>query len=644
MTALAGLWGYGDAPEPAAACARMLRAQRLYGPDAPACRGEGDIAFGRGLYPLLPEDRFDRAPLSGGGGRFMLVADIRLDDRESLCADLGIGSGEAAAMADSAIAMRAFERWDEDALDRLAGDFALALWDRERRRLLLARDPFAQRPLHYHRAPGFFAFASMPRGLHALAEIPLAPDRQAMADFLALLPETGSESFFEGIEKVQGGHVVAVTPGGIVSRRYWRPRPATLRLKRPEDYAEAMREHMDRAVAARLRGCGGRVASHLSAGLDSSTVTATAARLMQPDGGKVTAFTSVPRPGFADPVMRGRFADEGPLAAQVAALYPNVDHVRVSAGGRSPLSGLDRAFFLYERPYLNLCNGVWADAIMDEAKARGHRVMLGAILGNASFSYAGFQRLPRLLARGRLLTLLRESRLLLRGGTHWESLAASTFGPFVPRPVWRAILRRKGRSRALTDYSALDSRLAEDPALLRRAAERGLDLSYRPVGDPVEARLSLLRGTDFGNYNKGVLAGWGIDFRDPAADRRLVEFCLSVPVDQYLRDGVPRALARAAFSDRLPPSLLAETRSGYQGADWYEGLLASQGEIRTEVARIAGCPGAGELLDTGRLARLAGAPPDGGWHSDAVIRDYRLALLRGVSAGHFLRKASGSNR
>ncbi|MFN3387870.1 MAG: asparagine synthetase B family protein [Allosphingosinicella sp.] len=643
MTALAGLWGYGDSPEPAAACARMLKAQRLYGPEAPASAAEGEVALGRALYPLLPEDRFDRGPVRGGGGRFLLAADVRLDDREGLADALGIGAGEAAALADSALVMRAFERWEEAALDRLAGDFALALWDGARRRLLLARDPFAQRPLHYHRGPGFFAFASMPKGLHALAEIPPAPDRQAMADFIALLPETGSESFFAGIEKVRGGHVVEVGPGGLVSRRYWHPPSATLRLKRPDDYAEAMREQMDRAVAARLRGCGGRVASQLSAGLDSSTVTATAARLLTGEGGRVTAFTAVPRPGFPDPGLRGRFADEGPLAAEVAALYANVEHVRVPGDGRSPLAGLDRAFFLYERPYLNLCNGTWVDAIMDEARARRHRVMLGAILGNATFSYSGLHALPRLLRQGRLVRLLREARLLLRGGSHWEGVAAAALGPFVPRRLWRAILRARGRERALTGYSAIHPTLAEDPALLRRAAERGLDLSYRPRADSIEARLSLLEGTDFGNYNKGTLAGWGIDYRDPAADRRLIELCLSFPPEAWLGDGRPRGLARQMLDGRVPPEVTSETRRGFQAADWHEALTASRARLREEIERLEAVPAAAGALDLPRLKRLVEQWPEEGWERIEVRNAYRLALLRGAAAGHFLRKASGSN-
>ena len=622
----------------------MLECQRAHGPGPARIESDPNVAMGKRLFAVLPEDRFDSGPLRGRDGTLLLVADIRLSNRDELIASLGLQPGRAAVMADAAILMRALEQWGEEALVRLAGDFAFVAWDHTLQRCLLARDLLGQRPLHYHRRPGFFAFSSMPRGLHALPELPRAPDRQAVADFLALLPEAASDSFFKGVERVPPGHIVKITRSGTTSRPFWSPPRRLLRLRRPEEYAEALRVELDNAVKAALRGAGPRVAAQLSSGLDSTAVTATAAQLLGHQGGSVVAFTSVPRRGFEDPGIRGRFADEGPLAAQVAALHPNIEHVLVTMEDRSPLDGLDRAFFLYERPYLNLCNGTWVDAINDAAKARRLPVMLGAVMGNATFSYGGHQLFPQLLLKGRWLRLIREIRLALRWGVHPESVVASLIGPFVPRALWRAILRMKGRDRALAAYSALHPNLATEPALLRRAAERGLDLSYRPKADPLEARLSLLRGTDFGNYNKGTLAGWGIDYRDPAGDRRLIDFCLSLPVDQFLRDGVPRALARSAFSDRLPAELLTERRSGYQGADWYEGVLRARPQAMDELERIRLCAGGADLIDTQRLLKLMSAMPQSESHTDAVVRDYRLALLRGISAGHFLRKATGSNR
>ena len=155
-----------------------------------------------------------------------------------------------------------------------------------------------------------------------------------------------------------------------------------------------------------------------------------------------------------------------------------------------------------------------------------------------------------------------------------------------------------------------------------------------------------MRRSDAGTGGKGVLAGWGLDLRDPTADKRLVEFCLSVPSEQYLKDGVSRSLAKRAFADRLPQAVLNDRKKGYQAVDWHEGVTAAaaSGEIAAELERLEACDPATRMIDVARLKRLVENLPRSGWHRDEVMRPYRLALLRGVSAGHFLRKASGGNR
>ena len=643
MTAIAGYWSFDDRPDAQTRCERMLKAQQIYGPEAPAIAVDGPLALGQRLFALAPQDRRRQTVATAPDSGALLVADARLDNRDELFDALGLGRADASGLSDSALLLRALERWDEEALDRIDGDFAFAYWNPRARRLLLARDFLGERPLHYGRGPGFFAFASMAKGLHVLPEVPMAPDNVAIAGLVALMPEDGSDTFFRGVEKVRAGHVVSVTRDGVRSERWWQPRLAPIRLKDPGEYAEALRDHFDRAVAVRLRGAGEAVASHLSAGLDSSTVTATAARLLAPAGGRVTAFTAVPREGYDGRSHPETIIDEGPYAARVAAMYPNIDHVIVRNGG-SPLAGLDRNFFLYERPMLNLCNTVWANRILDLARERRLSVLLTGTRGNMSISYDGMPMLTQLLARGRLVRLLRESAALVRNGTRLGTVGAQVFGPFLPTSLWRGIARLRGRGRKVTDYSALNAAALDACRLGERASERGLDLSYRPRRDPVETRLWVLRRVDMGNYNKGTLAGWGIDSRDPTADRRLIEFCLAVPAEQYLRDGTRRALARAAFADRLPASLLNERRKGYQAADWHEGLSAARGELEEELERIADCADARSTLDTDRLKRLTSDWPTAGWESAAAMQQYRQALLRGVSVGHFIRKASGSNR
>lgn len=231
MTALAGYWALRSAEDPREKCERILRAQRIYAPDPAAVRSDGSIALGRRLFRTLPEDIHDRGPVVGGGGRWTLVADVRLDDRESLCTALGIDAPTAERLADSAVVMRAVERWGDAAIPRLIGDFAIALWDRDRERLHLARDFLGQRPLHFHSASGFVAFSSMPKGLLGLPDVPTGPDELAVAEFLALIPEKRDASFFKGVKRVQPGEVVTFTASEFTCTRYWRYEPTPLRLK-----------------------------------------------------------------------------------------------------------------------------------------------------------------------------------------------------------------------------------------------------------------------------------------------------------------------------------------------------------------------------------------------------------------------------
>ena len=645
MSAFAGLWCFGGEGDAPAGCARMLRAQEVYGPDAGAQWDGPGISLGRRLMRTLPEDRFDRQPLSGAVGRFVLVADLRLDNRDELADRLEIPTPRAAGLSDAAILLAAIERWEEGCLDHLVGDYAFALWDNARRRLLLARDPLGWRPLHYHRGQGFFAFASMPKGLHALPEVPYAPDEEAVADFLAVLPETGTRTFFRGVERVEPAHVSMVTPASVASRRFWMPVRRSLSFPRPEDYAEKAREILDVAVRCRLRGVKD-VAATLSGGLDSSGVVATAARLLAPVGGRVIAFTGAPRAGYDGPCPPGRIADESAYAAATAAMYPNIEHIVVRAPNRSPLADLDRVFLYSERPMLAICNLAWQNEICAAAQRRNLGVLLGGSMGNLGLSYDAQTLLPELFSTGRWLQWLRTARALVKKrGWSWPHAVTETLGPWLPEAVWVWINKtRRGDDPNLFSYSAISRDRFRELDLRRASEERGKDMSARPQKDCFDERVWCLGRTDPGISVKGALASWRLDIREPLADIRMLEFCLAVPAEQFLREGTPRALARLALADRVPKLVIESRGSGMDSADWHERLTAARGEVAEEIERLAACAPAARALDLARLRRLVADWPSGGWERAEVSSPYRLALLRGLSAGHFLRRASGGNQ
>jgi asparagine synthase (glutamine-hydrolysing) len=469
--------------------------------------------------------------------------------------------------------------------------------------------------------------------------VPYAADSSSIADLLALMPETGTNSYFEGISRVAPGTIVSIGRDGTGFRRFWKPRLATLRLKDSGEYAEAMREQLDRATARRLRLSSGEIGSQLSGGLDSASVTASAALQLDPE--RLLAFTAVP--SVATPTPRGTFGDESPLAEAVAAKHANIEHVRVAAGRTSPLSLFDRHFQIYERPVLNPTNAVWADAINDAAQARGVRVLLTGQLGNFTISHGGYEYLPELLGSGRLIALLRLWRGMTRHDIRNRSIAVTTLGPYLPDRLWRWLLRLLDKEDPLEASSAIRGAALAEHRVFHRAAERGLDLSYRPWRDGRAMRLWGLSRVDLGVYNKGVLGGWGIDLRDPTADRDLVEFALNVPEEQYILGGMPRSLARRAFADRLPAEVAGERRRGLQAADWHLGMGEALGSISVELEALERCPVAHELIALDSLREAIADWPCEGWNQPHVHQRFALRMMRGLATGHFLRRVSRSN-
>jgi asparagine synthase (glutamine-hydrolysing) len=605
----------------------MVRAQHVYGPDDDRIAVRGDVAFGRNLLRRLSEDAFDRQPLIGGDGRFLLVADIRIDNRADLFRAIGLS--DPGDMPDAALLLVGFERWGEAMLDRLSGDFALALWDGAEQSLLLARDPTGQRPLHYHLGTGLAAFASMPRALFAIPQISPELNERSLAELVADLRPARDQTFYANVLRVPTGHTVRIDRSGVKTRRYWHPPLRQLRLRSDSDYVDAFRDRIDHAVRARLRGAETLVATHVSAGYDSGTVTATAARIT---GGRVLAFTAAPRLGFSGEVPRGRVADETPYAALTVAPFGNVEHVVVRPGGRSQLDLLDGSHAYAQYPVGQLSNNLYWTAINEEASRRGARVLLTGQYGNHTLSAGGLSSLADLLAEGRFLHWVREAHGVLRNGpARWTGVLANSFGPWIPRSIWVRI-------NAAFDQG---SSKVHSPDLLNPSWAARIDNSYNPGRDTVPPRDSyalrrlLLQSSDPGVHRKASLAAFGIDERDPTADRELIEFCLSLPPEQLLREGVTRPLARRALADRLPEAILNNGPRGYQMPDWYEMLPLSQ--VREAVEQAATNLQAAAIIDVQRLRDMLENWPSGDWNSPRNVLEYRFRFLIALSVAHFIR-------
>jgi asparagine synthase (glutamine-hydrolysing) len=608
----------------------MLQALSQYGVDDRAQFTGPSFAMGRCLLRLLPEDSFDHQPLTGDGVT-ALVADVRLDNREELAHALDLSRERVVAMADSDLLLTAWQHWGEQCVHHLSGAFSFAVWNQQEQRLFLARDHTGERPLFYAASGNSFAFASMPKGLHALPFVGAVVDEDYIAHYLTLADMPIEQTIFRNVQRLPAGCALSLHRRMKKVWRYWRTdQLPELRLGTPEEYLACFRERFDAAVRARLR-TRGKIGAHLSGGLDSGAVAATAAQLLSTEGRELTCFTAVPHSGFPGVASETHFDHEGPAAAQVAAMYPNMRHVLVESGGTSFLDILDLNNNLYDHPCFGPSNEVWANAIMARAREEGITLLLNGYCGNATFSYDGMPAFSVWFRHGHWGKLARVARQVAATGNGTaRSIVRNAVWPSLP--FWlRRVTDPHLRGFSL-DYSMLHPEIARRLDL-ERIALRGLN---RCSPDGRTMLRTLLEHGDVADTPIAAQGGWQLDFRDPTYDRRVVEFCLTVPLEEFLRGGQLRSLARRSMAGRLPPSTLERTQRGRQSADWHVSMGAVRSRMTAEVEHLRQSPLASRMLDLTRMRSLIENWPSTGLESLEVNRSHHIALTRGFSVGRFL--------
>ena len=642
MTIVAACWHVDQAPGTVEVCRSILDGYRSSDPDACDAAALGPCALGRALIRFLPEDATDRQPVSIDGGRSLLVADLRLDNREELAANLDIPAAEAAGMADATLLGRAWAAWGLGFVHRVVGAFAVVVWDAVRRRLHLVRDPCSERPLHFHKGLGRVVVASLPRFLRQVPGVPWAPDLERLAEFLALVPMCGPQSFHAGICRVEPGQIVTLDANGGVETRRWErwPDPGSLSLKGTGAYVEAVRDCFDEAVRCRLRRTGS-VASHLSGGLDSGLVTATAARILGEHGDRLMAFTAAPdRPDLVPNTAR-RINDESPFAAALASIYGNVDHDIVPNLAGPLLASIEREQRVSDWPSFNPWNLVWLHAINDRARARGHRILMTGQFGNRTISQAGTDGLGGLVQRGRWGAWLALAvQAVRRGDLSASQVAYQTVSPFLAVGYRdRLVAWRSGRFASPRVWSLLSAVARKDHCIEEKIAARARAPLHRRRGarDDPHIRGAIQR-IDLGYFNKGAQAEWRLDHRDPTRDIRLVKLCMTIPRHEFLAGGRTRSIAMAVAANRLPSRTLTERRHRVQAADAPIGHARERTALVAAAGRLARDPAVCTLIDMPRLmARFdqadVGASP--------AIRVEMLPLHRAIAVGLFIARFGG---
>lgn len=615
------------------------------GNEVAGCWSGQGVSLGVRNFHTTPESLLETPPRPAGERGLVIVGDCRIDNRDELSRSLGDHTDNPCA--DAALVLAAYERWGGDCVDHLVGDFAFAIFDPGNGELFCARDHFGAKPFCYTQQHGRFAFASEAKALVIAGLVPDDVDEARIADFLLMQLNDKELTFYRNVRRLPPAHVMVVRRDGTDIRRYWRPvADGSGAGLTDEDAATRFRELFEQAVECRLRSVH-PVGSFLSGGLDSSAVTVVANRLLAVNALPLQTFSAV-FPGVPA-------SDESQWMALVAQqadaegrpLHRHLFH----ADETGPLEVVDRVTDCLGAPS-SAANVYQPWQMLRMARDAGVRVMLTGHDGDTVVSH-GFAVLTELAIAGRWDEVERQ---LVDAATilgNYEGVRKSlvrTYLRTVPGHLWRAghrlralraigqFFRRYGGSRrkllremlgraAARVHSGFAAPAFAGSATFRaRQAMPVMQMGASAAEDHVRGIDSGLMACAFEDI-ECVSSAFGIESRHPFFDKRLLEFCLSLPVRHKIRDGWTRVIQREAMRGVLPEAL--RTRPDKSNLEHNFTVSLAHDE-----ARLAGVL---EILENGE-AGTPGAYMDAGLVARALAR-YRQtpkandALLLYLAAG-----------
>lgn len=524
---------------------RMVEAARHRRPAGVGTLVQGGVALARLVSLVTPESVGERQPVMGSGGAEVLVADARLDNRAEL---LGALTEAGAHSTDAELILAAYRRWGTGCPERLLGDFAFALWDGRRSRLLAARDAAGMRSLYYRIDPRRLLFATEVAQILAVPGVVARPFEPSLAAHLAVVSGPPEWTAWEGIVSLPPAHAMVVDHRGPRTWRFWEADPdRRIVHSDPRDYAAQFRELFVEAVRCRLRSVK-PVAIVLSGGLDSGSVASAAGWLLR-QGGSLPevraycwAFSDLPQ------------CDERQLSGGIVDHY-GLPLTEVPVETAWPLQGYPAHGPDRDDPFAGPYQRLW-DATMARAREEGVGLLLSGGRGDLLVGAGVFDDLG-LLFGGRLTDLAADLR------SHRQSTGASlprTLADVLVRPaaaqLWppsRAPSLR-GRLAGVRPLPAwIPAAFAERvglPEIIARSRPQGPAYGYarRQRYEAIAAFMHVRAAV----WLERTGARSDLAYADPWADRRLAEFVLAVPQWVVQRRSQLKSIAREAMRGIMP--------------------------------------------------------------------------------------------
>jgi asparagine synthase (glutamine-hydrolysing) len=583
MCGIAGI--VGGPPPDVALLERMAETMWKRGPD-----GQGvwsDDVAGLAVRRLMIIDLHERSNQPLHLGPLHLVFNGEIYNYKELRQELRAAGHAFQTEGDAEVLLHAWAEWREHALDRVNGMFAFAVWDESERLLTLATDPFGEKPLYYSHQEGRLIFASEVKAILQDSSIEAVANDSAVGAYLArgVMPD-GGRTFFRGITRLPGAHILRWRAGRIQSERYWQP----TRVDVPDDYSTAvarLRELLLDSIRLRLRS-DVPVGTSLSGGVDSSTIVALSGELAGDH--RRHAFTAS-FPGYE--------RDEWRYADEVARRSGVVEHHAVEPTGADAARDLDQLVLDHEEPLVSL--SVYAQwRVMRAAREAGVVVLLDGQGGDELFGgypiSTGFA-----IRSGGMQRTLRE--LAARPG-HTGAVGRSLAIEHLPEAAKRAYWRRTASpyaARSVVGQAAEDGNVTLDRWIT----------STSPIGRQLRTQAFATDLPELLRYADRSSMAWSRELRLPLLDRRIAEFAFSLRPDFLYNAGTTKRILRDVARDSIPASIA--DRADKVAYEPPQRSWLAESELRNRIADV--------LLDPRARAR-------GLYDTDSIEADLRAEIWR----------------
>lgn len=578
-------------------------------------------------------------PVCSASGRAVLFHGW-LDNCAELATELGLAPSEPAAVYGAAV-----DRWGDQADNHAEGHYCAIVHDPATGTARLSRAALRAPPLHYFHTDDSVGAASVPRCLEVMG-LERRLNQRKLVDALYFNP-TEEEGFLEGSWRVGLGQVVHLAPGSRHTLRYYDP--LTLKLGWRRGDPQELIAEVDRLLeqACRVAIAGARQPGQtLSGGLDSTNVAARLLRVLPPEK-RLTTLTFTPSPGYDQTPVPYRNLDERTVTEIFAAGHPRLDPQFTDNAGVQFDHKLDQLLLAMGTGQACTSVNFRYHGIFDLAARQGCDRVLTCDMGEQTFSALGDWAYGEFLRCGKWGRLAEALRADSWGGRSMlRKLFSRAIIPSLPYGVWKRWKAFRGEDTAPQNHfiAGLTETALADHAVIERGRQAGVSYERDQYGYRHESLTdSMARGDiESSDWLQAMEQIYEVRLRDVPAYRPLLEFCLSLPSEMFLRNGQIRWMARELARGIMPEEQRLSRVVGTQYADWHALLTPRVAEMRQTLWAAREDPDL-SFLDFDRLEQTLDTWPEQSTLDDDVYFPCAFTLPRALTMIRYVQFMTGRN-